>query len=167
MACGPGSFPSRLGRRLPRSGVRRQRAGPLQVGPLGTLSEDPRRFEGGARPPVIGTTLLEDRQSVPCRLYGETSDHTKIMGRQFHAPMPAVVNLGHASDTAGTPPSQRHAGTPFARWVAGSSLSRARAKSRSSMSDSITGLLSRASTGAFLLRHASVRLLPVVASRWR
>lgn len=65
------------------------------------------------------------RQGVPCGLGCEASDHTKVMGRQLDAPMPAAVSLGHASDTAGSPARQRHVGAFSSAgkvWAAGLGL---------------------------------------------
>jgi hypothetical protein len=83
MACGACRVPSGLRRRFPRSRMRSECAGSLQLRALSTLNENPRRFDGCAWPLVARVTCLEDRQDLLSALCGIAGYYSEVLRTQF------------------------------------------------------------------------------------
>ena len=83
MARGACRVPSGLRRRLPRSRMRSECAGSLQLRALSTRNENPRRFDGCAWPSVARVTCLEDRQDLLSALCGIAGYYSEVLRTQF------------------------------------------------------------------------------------
>src|SRR5664280_521055 len=83
MARGACRVPSGLRCRLPRSRMRSECAGSLQLRALSTLNENPRRLDGCAWPSVARVTCLEDRQDLLSALCGIKGYHPEVLRTQF------------------------------------------------------------------------------------